>query len=108
MRPQFWVVDFVSDYTNVYPIRTDGKPGDLYAAIQACDAVVTVDTSIAHIAVALGKPLLDIFCRAAQARINFQPVGERVRVVESTSPVRISEVEPVELVSTLRFLLEPS
>jgi hypothetical protein len=104
MRQQSWIVELVSDYTNVDAVRTDIGPDDLYAAIQACDAVMTVDTSIAHIAAVLGKPLLDIFCRAAQARINFQPVGIAF-IVESSSPDLISDITPNELARQLSTLL---
>ncbi|HEX8979101.1 MAG TPA: glycosyltransferase family 9 protein [Parasulfuritortus sp.] len=105
MRHQGWIEERVAGYANIRAIRTDAGPDDLYGAIQACDAVMTVDTSIAHIAAALGKPLLDIFCKNAQARVNFSPVGERVMIVESASPEVISEIDPDELVSSLRALL---
>lgn len=108
MRHQGWLAERVAGYGNIRAIRTDAGPDDLYAAIQACDAVLTVDTSIAHIAAALGKPLLDIFCKDAQARINFSPVGEHIRIVESASPEVISEIDPDELVSSLRALLAGS
>lgn len=105
MRHQTWLAERVAGYANIRTIRTDTGPDDLYTAIQACDAVLTVDTSIAHIAAALGKPLLDIFCKGAQARVNFSPVGERVMIVESASPEVISEIDPDKLVSSLRVLL---
>jgi ADP-heptose:LPS heptosyltransferase len=105
MQPQAWIVDRVVNFANIDAIRTDVDWQDLYGAIQACDAVMTVDTSIAHIATALGKPLLDIFCKDSRARINFYPVGEAVTVIESSSPDVISQIDIDELISSLRGVL---
>jgi ADP-heptose:LPS heptosyltransferase len=107
MRHQGWIAERVAGYANIRAVRTDAGPDDLYGAIQVCDAVMTVDTSIAHIAAALDKPLLDIFCKDAQARVNFSPLGERMAIVESASPEVISEIDLDELVSALRMLLAP-
>jgi ADP-heptose:LPS heptosyltransferase len=108
MARHAWVASLAAGRGNVLAVRTDQDWLDLYRVMSACDAVVTVDTSIAHIATALGKPLLDIFCKDAQALVNFRPVGERVAIVESASAEVISEVDPDELVSALRGLLPAS
>lgn len=105
MQPQAWIVDRVAGFANIEAVRTDADWLDLYRTIQACAAVMTVDTSIAHIAAALGKPLLDIFCKDSQALVNFRPVGESVAIIESSSPEVISEVDVDELISALRSVL---
>jgi ADP-heptose:LPS heptosyltransferase len=105
MQPQAWIVDRVAGFANIEAVRTDADWLDLYRTIQACVAVMTVDTSIAHIAAALGKPLLDIFCKDSQALVNFRPVGEPVTIIESSSPEVISHVDVDDLIRSLRSVL---
>jgi ADP-heptose:LPS heptosyltransferase len=105
MKHQTWVQDCATGFKNIKVLRTDKYWRDLYAVIQACDAVVTVDTSIAHISAALNKPLLDIFCKDSLARVNFLPVGENILVLESTSPIEISRVVPEYLDEAVRKLV---
>lgn len=104
MEHQPWVMNSTVGFDNIDAIRTDANWKDLYSAIQACDAVITVDTSIAHIAAAMRKPLLEIFCMDSPSLVRFRPVGESVVIVESASPEVISKIDLDELVSALREL----
>jgi ADP-heptose:LPS heptosyltransferase len=105
MKHQAWVQGCATGFNNIGFLRTDENWRDLYAVIQACDAVVTVDTSIAHISAALNKPLLDIFCKDSLARVNFLPVGENILVLESTSPIEISHVVIEDIDEAVRKLV---
>jgi heptosyltransferase-2 len=56
--------------------------GGLSAAVQACDLVVSNDSGPAHLASALGRPLVVLFGPTSPGR--WAPPGDIVRVVSRT------------------------
>jgi len=78
----------------------------LFDQVRECDAVVSVDTGIVHVAAGLGKPLLAIYNPDAPGENNFacwHPNSDKaiVLVAEPVKPQRIDQLDPVAIKSAL-------
>jgi len=83
----------------------------LFDQVRACDAVVSVDTGIVHVAAGLGKPLLAIYNPDGPGENNFacwHPNSDKaiVLVADSVEPQRIDQLDPVAIRSALGHLAD--
>jgi ADP-heptose:LPS heptosyltransferase len=78
----------------------------LFDQVRGCDAVVSVDTGIVHVASGLSKPLLAIYNPDGLGEENFacwQPNSDQaiVLIAQPVKPQRIDKLDPVALKSAV-------
>jgi ADP-heptose:LPS heptosyltransferase len=81
----------------------------LFDQVRGCDAVVSVDTGIVHVASGLNKPLLAIYNPDGPGEENFacwHPNSDQaiVLIAQRTKPQRIDKLDPVALKSAVARL----
>ena len=79
------------------PVEPLADLSTLFALVAMMDAVVATDTSVGHIAAALGKPQIALFTAEPNLATAWRPLNERCVVVRSQSPTSVSEIDPKEL-----------
>ena len=100
---------FRSDFgEGTVPVEPLPDLTNLFALVAKMDAVVATDTSVGHIAAALGKPQIALFTAEPNLATAWRPLNERCVVVRSRSPISVSEIDPKALgraVGELRAML---
>ncbi|MGB7212917.1 MAG: glycosyltransferase family 9 protein [Gemmatimonadales bacterium] len=105
-RPaRFWLSAAPEDHAMaegiVDAVRRDGvdihrlPPGsllDVAAMVERVDAVLTVDTSIVHIAAVFGRPIVALYRDHLPDRDRFRPLSPRQEVLLSSPDGRVAEI----------------
>ncbi|MGH7532859.1 MAG: glycosyltransferase family 9 protein [Gemmatimonadales bacterium] len=107
VRPgRFWLSAAPEDHAMaeqiVSAVRREGveisrvPPGsllDVAAMVERMDAVLTVDTSIVHIAAVFGRPVVALYRDHRPDRDRFRPLSARQAVLFSAPDGRVAEIE---------------
>ena len=76
----------------------------LFALVAGVDAVVATDTSVGHIAAALGKPQLALFTAEPNLAVAWRPLNDRCLVVRSRSATSVDALDWDEFEAAARQL----
>lgn len=80
--------------------------GPLCALVAAMDAVVSPDTSVGHVAAALGKPQVCLFGRRGSVPATWKPLNDRCVALVPPSGDSVNEIDPSELSEAVRTVLD--
>ncbi len=85
-----------------------GPTGDLFgliAFVAAMDLVVAPDTSVGHIAAALGKPQIVLFPGETNVPHVWRPLNDRCEVLVAPSGCSVEAIEPARFAAAARRLV---
>lgn len=94
-----WLVDVVQAYSNCYLFENTKTIFDNIALIRHAKAVVSPDTSMVHIAVALDKPLIAIYNSDERNFANWYPYSQQAQILRYQQ--NINEINAAELIPML-------
>lgn len=78
---------------------------DAISLIKASDKILTVDTSLVHVAAAFNKPILSLFNYNAKFYKKFYPLSDESFVVRSKRSNSVKNIEVSEVLAKLKTML---
>ncbi len=94
-----WLSALASEFSGCYVFAETESIFDNMALIASAKAVLSPDTAVVHIAVALDKPLIGLYSAEAQNFANWYPYSQQAQVLRYQHDV--NEINPEELVPLL-------